>query len=150
MGNSEFLMPIWLLPAATFIAGLIIGLIIAKIRQATPAQTQQQLEDLQLRFDTYQNDVMSHFNTTAGLVNTLSQNYQAIQDHIASGAERLSLDETARQQLLSKLQEDAPIKERLTAPVVDSTQPPKDYAPKGADEIGALDESYGLKTKTSN
>ncbi|WP_373331700.1 YhcB family protein [Thiopseudomonas alkaliphila] len=151
MGNSEFLMPIWLLPSATFIVGLIIGLIIAKARQSTPAQTQQQLDDLQLRFSQYQEDVATHINTTASLMNTLNQNYQDVQEHLAMGAERLTLDEVARQKLLARLQDNEPKKERIgTSTLTASAQPPKDYAPKGEQDIGALDESYGLKTKASD
>jgi uncharacterized membrane-anchored protein YhcB (DUF1043 family) len=138
----------WLLPAIALLAGLAIGFLIARQRLtgSSPHRTLQQLQELQERFDTYQNEVITHFNTTASLVSKLTQSYQDVQQHLSSGAENLALDELTRQRLLASLGSSPALpaqRDRLTPPK--SNEPPRDYAPKSADEPGTLDESFGLK-----
>ncbi|HEX8592539.1 MAG TPA: DUF1043 family protein, partial [Pseudomonas sp.] len=103
------------------------------------------LDDVQERFDNYQNEVVTHFNSTANLVQKLSQSYQEVQEHLAEGANRLALDEQTRQRLLAALHPEANQiqRDRLTPPR--STEAPKDYAPKTPNAPGMLDEHYGLK-----
>ncbi len=85
-------LPVWLIPVLTLVGGIIIGLILARVmRRAAPGKTQRQLDDLQERFDSYQSEVVTHFNTTANLVKKLTQNYQDVQQHLSQGAERLAL-----------------------------------------------------------
>ena len=137
----------WLLPALALLAGIAIGFLAARLLpNAAPGRTQRQLDDLQQRFDSYQNEVVTHFNTTASLVKKLTQSYQEVQDHLADGANRLALDDITRQRLLAALHSDAPQtpRERLTPPR-ENQEPPRDYAPKTADAPGMLDEHYGLK-----
>jgi uncharacterized membrane-anchored protein YhcB (DUF1043 family) len=58
----------WLLPAITLVAGIAIGFLIARLApNAAPSRTQRQLDEIQDRFDTYQSEVVTHFNTTANL-----------------------------------------------------------------------------------
>ncbi|WP_445939144.1 YhcB family protein [Pseudomonas sp.] len=138
----------WLLHAITLVAGIAIGFLIARLApNAAPSRTQRQLDEMQERFDTYQSEVVSHFNTTASMVKKLTQSYQDVQEHLSDGANRLALDELTRQRLLAALHtEDASEKrERLTPPK--NNEMPKDYAPKSADVPGMLDASYGLKNK---
>ncbi len=97
-------------------------------------------------FDNYQNEVVTHFNSTATLVKKLTASYQEVQDHLAEGANRLALDEQTRQRLLAALHADAAQapRERLTPPR--DQEPPRDYAPKKMPNApGMLDEHYGLK-----
>lgn len=84
---------------------------------AAPNRTQRQLDDIQERFDSYQNEVVTHFNSTATLVKKLTQSWE-VQDHLAEGANRLALDDITRQRLLAALHSDAPQapRERLTPP----------------------------------
>lgn len=138
----------WLLPAITLVAGIAIGFLIARLApNAAPSRTQRQLDDIQQRFDTYQSEVVTHFNTTANLVKKLSQTQLDVQQHLSDGANRLALDELTRQRLLATLHADdnGEKRERLTPPA--HHEIPKDYAPKSADVPGMLDESYGLKNK---
>ena len=136
----------WLLPALALLAGIAIGFLAARLLpNAAPGRTQRQLDDLQQRFDSYQNEVVTHFNTTASLVKKLTQSYQEVQEHLSQGANRLAADELTRQRLLAALNTDeskAP-RERLTPPK--TNEAPKDYAPKEPDAPGTLDESFGLK-----
>lgn len=140
----------WLLPAVTLVAGIAIGFLIARLApNAAPGRTQRQLDEMQERFEAYQSEVVTHFNTTASLVKRLTQSYQDVQEHLSEGASRLALDELTRQRLLAALQADdgksGEKRERLTPPK--NNEMPKDYAPKSADVPGMLDESYGLKNK---
>ncbi|AZD31675.1 Z-ring associated ZapG family protein [Pseudomonas chlororaphis] len=137
---------VWLLPTLALIAGVAIGFLVARLLpNAAPNRTKRQLDDIQERFDSYQNEVVTHFNSTATLVKKLTQSYQEVQDHLAEGANRLALDELTRQRLLAALHSDsvqAP-RERLTPPR--DQEPPRDYAPKTPNAPGMLDEHYGLK-----
>jgi hypothetical protein len=139
----------WLLPAITLVAGIAIGFLIARLApNAAPGRTQRQLDEIQERFDAYQSEVVTHFNTTANLVKKLTQSHQDVQQHLSEGANRLALDELTRQRLLASLHAEdggGERRERLKPPA--SQEMPKDYAPKSADVPGMLDESYGLKKK---
>ena len=138
---------IWLLPTLALVAGVAIGFLVARLLpNAAPNRTQRQLDDIQERFDSYQNEVVTHFNSTANLVQKLTQSYQEVQEHLAEGANRLALDEQTRQRLLAALHADAAQapRERLTPPRGDQ-EPPRDYAPKAPNAPGMLDEHYGLK-----
>jgi uncharacterized membrane-anchored protein YhcB (DUF1043 family) len=137
---------VWLLPTLALVAGVVIGFLVARLLpNAAPSSTQRQLDDVQERFNSYQNEVVTHFNSTATLVNKLSQSYQDVQDHLTDGANRLALDELTRQRLLASLHADAAQapRDRLTPPR--NSEAPKDYAPKTPNAPGMLDEHYGLK-----
>ncbi|MCY1413312.1 hypothetical protein D9M71_287400 [compost metagenome] len=139
----------WLLPALTLIIGVAVGFFIARLLpNAAPNKMQRQMDDLQERFDTYQREVVTHFNTTANLVKKLTQSYQDVQEHLSDGAQRLALDELTKQRLLAALHADEAYperRERLTPPA--NNEMPKDYAPKPENAPGTLDEAYGLKGK---
>ena len=73
----------WLFPAITLVAGIAIGFLIARFAPNTaPNRTQRQLDEMQERFDAYQSEVVSHFNTTAGMVKKLTQTYQIGRAHV--------------------------------------------------------------------
>lgn len=135
----------WLLPIVGVIVGIAIGFLVA--RNSAPTRTQRQVDDLQERFDTYQSEVVTHFNTTASLLRKLTSSYQDIQDHLSDGADKLALDEQTRQRLLAALHTEEPSthRERLSSPAF--TEPPKDYAPKSNDAPGTLHENFGLKNR---
>ena len=138
---------VWLLPTLALVAGVVIGFLVARLLPNTvPNNTQRQLDSIQERFDTYQNEVVTHFNSTATLVQKLSQSYQEVQEHLAEGANRLALDELTRQRLLAALHSQGAHghRDRLTPPK-DTAEVPRDYAPKTPNSPGMLDESYGLK-----
>ena len=140
-------LPVWLIPVLTLVGGIILGLILARVmRRAAPGKTQRQLDELQERFDSYQSEVVTHFNTTANLVKKLTQNYQDVQQHLSQGAERLALDEVARERLLASLIDQPKARERIKGPQdTDSSEPPRDYATKHEGDPSMLAEGYGLK-----
>lgn len=139
---------IWLLLTLALLAGIGVGFFISrKVPGVSPDRTQQRLDELQERFDNYQTDVITHFNTTAALVNKLTQSYQDVQQHLADGADQLALDEQARQRLRESLRPDTALpvsRERLSLPK--NSEPPKDYAPKDKSQPGTLDETFGLRS----
>ncbi|ATR84682.1 cytochrome D ubiquinol oxidase subunit III [Pseudomonas sp. HLS-6] len=142
----ELSLLVWLLPTLALAVGVVVGFLVARLLpNAAPSSTQRQLDDIQERFDSYQNEVVTHFNSTAALVKKLTQSYQDVQDHLAEGANRLALDELTRQRLLASLHAETPQspRERLTPPR--DQEAPKDYAPKTPNAPGMLDEHYGLK-----
>ncbi|SEJ15522.1 MULTISPECIES: YhcB family protein [unclassified Pseudomonas] len=143
----DYSLLVWLLPTIALIVGVAIGFFVARaLPHAAPNSTQRQLDDVQERFDRYQNEVVTHFNSTANLVQKLSQSYQDVQEHLAEGADRLATDDLTRQRLLAALHPDAlqAPRDRLTPPRT-AAEPPRDYAPKAPNTPGMLDEHYGLK-----
>ena len=51
----------WLLPALTLVAGIAIGFLIARLApNAAPSRTQRQLDEMQERFEAYQNLSLIH------------------------------------------------------------------------------------------
>ena len=142
----DYSLLVWLLPTIALVVGVALGFLLARVLpHAVPNGTQRQLDDIQERFDSYQNEVVTHFNSTAVLVKKLTQSYQEVQDHLAEGANTLALDEITRQRLLAALHSEAPQppRDRLTPPR--DSEPPRDYAPKAPNSPGMLDEQYGLK-----
>ncbi len=140
-------LPVWLIPVLTLVGGIIIGLILARVmRRAAPSKTQRQLDELQERFDSYQSEVVTHFNTTANLVKKLTQNYQDVQQHLSQGAERLALDDVSRERLLASLADEPKTRERIKGPQAsEDAEPPRDYATKHEGDPSMLAEGYGLK-----
>lgn len=167
MDNS---IPVWLLPLLSFAVGVIATLLISRMMRSEASDTpDKRINDLQKRFDSYQDEVVAHFSTTAELVNKLTENYQNVQEHLLQSAERLALDEDTRQHLLNSLvgtpalehsqqtaapaTNAAPTEAETATPAVaeaanapESTpEPPRDYACKEEGEVGTLDASFGLK-----
>jgi uncharacterized membrane-anchored protein YhcB (DUF1043 family) len=145
----ELSLTTWFVPIIALLTGIAIGFLIARLLpNAAPGRTQRQLDDLKERFDSYQGEVVTHFNTTASLVKRMNQSYHDVQEHISAGANRLALDELTRQRLLAALNSEngssAP-RERITPPA--NNEMPKDYAPKTDNTPGTLDANFGLKSK---
>ena len=135
----------WLIPALTLVVGIAVGFLLARLApNAAPGRTQRQMDEMQARFEAYQNEVVTHFNTTASLVKKLTQSYQDVQEHLSDGANRLALDENSRQRLLAALESGTPSQRDKTTPPA-SNEAPKDYAPKTADSPGTLDATFGLR-----
>ncbi len=150
MESSENL---WIAVIIALAIGIVLGIVLTQIaRRVSGGQstnTQAQLESLQLRFEEYQQEVSSHFKTTATLVARLNRNYQEIQEHLTHGAMELAPDDMTRQRLLAALeQEAAPVESERANAVFDTLEPPRDYAPKTEDSPGTLSEEFGLKRKS--
>ncbi len=72
--------------------GVIIGAALSKILNRGPSvsELQQKLEESQDQLDQYRKDVDKHFQTTAELVNNLTQSYRAVHEHLSQGAQKLT------------------------------------------------------------
>jgi len=90
----------------------------------------------------YEADVAEHFGQTAQLLNKLTNDYRAVYNHLASGADKLCDGEVTIPPASLERQETGA---EIPANMVDITQP-LDYAPrKTADEQGQLSETFGLE-----
>nr|WP_284060336.1 DUF1043 family protein [Pseudomonas sp. NW5] len=113
-----------MLPVLGLLAGIVIGFLLARLLTSSHAGSQRhRVDEMQERFESYQNEVANHFNTTANLLQKLNQNYQDIHEHLSEGASRLAVDEQTRQLLTRSLA--TPTARTLPA----SSEPPRDYAP---------------------
>jgi uncharacterized protein len=145
---------LWIATAIALAVGVVIGVVLAQVSRrvsgGNSSSSQAQLESLQLRFEEYQQEVASHFKTTANLAGRLNRSYQDIQEHLTHGAMELAPDDMTRQRLLAALDQDAPIvagSRKQSEGAFDSLEPPRDYAPKEGAGPGTLSEDYGIKRK---
>jgi hypothetical protein len=118
------------------------------VRHDKTAALSRQLDETHAEYAHYQDQVDRHFHKTAELINNLTHTYSDMHQHLSDGAQRLSkrtLAKTSIDQNFLHNSSQAPI---LVSNSTNATEPPKDYAPKPADEPGALDESYGAPSPT--
>lgn len=136
---------LWLTGIVCLAVGLVAGLLIAKrINGSSPAKVSEleaRVQELQRHHAQYRDNVSEHFNTTAELVQQMTESYRDVYQHLAGGAQDLCSEDVA-----SKL---LPAAEQSVFYHVDddALEPPKDYAPKKAPgQSGALAENFGLTT----
>lgn len=141
------------------LVGMFLGFILSKATSKgdNTGNLKNQMDSLQERFTSYQDEVINHFNTTATLTNKITQDYQEMQKHLAHSVEALVTDEELRAKLLISIQ--APVKALDYTPEPLVEQPattatptayidiPKDYAPKSPGELGTLAEEFGAKQR---
>ena len=78
---------------ATLIAFLVgltagaLGCFLLMSRSRAQSNIEQQLRELQEEFTAYRENVNTHFNKTAQMVNTLTENYLAVQKHLETAAD---------------------------------------------------------------
>ena len=90
----------------SFVVGLAAGALgcyLAMSRARAQSNIEQQLRELQEEFTAYRENVNTHFNKTAQMVNTLTENYVAVQKHLEIAADSFAeppksfqLDTTAK------------------------------------------------------
>lgn len=128
--------------AIVFCIGGLLGAVIS--RTLMPPEQQKELEQsLQLsrqELNQYQQDVAQHFAETSKLVNSLTQSYKDVHEHLARGAIQLTNAEIGKKILAAG--DEALGLESVGA--IDDVQPPRDWAPKTPGETGILSEEYGL------
>ncbi|MFT5721789.1 MAG: uncharacterized membrane-anchored protein YhcB (DUF1043 family) [Motiliproteus sp.] len=134
---------IWLVGAATFVIGIILGLLIARRSSSSRSKDAliEELNEARREFEDYKIDVSTHFAKTADLVNNLTSSYRDVHQHLSSSASQLCSDEP----LLISLERPAEAAVTETD-ADDEIEPPRDYAPKADPKSeGTLSEQYGLK-----
>lgn len=138
--------------AVAVVVGCLIGALLgrslspqqqkAKALESQLAETKEQLKD-------YQQEVTEHFAETAKLVNSLTQSYKDVHEHLATNALKLANVDISRQLLSNSDSESTPADAASTNTSDENFEPPRDWAPKAPGSEGTLSESYGLKEEYS-
>jgi uncharacterized protein len=136
----------WLIGIVCLAIGVAGGLLLARRFNTTNPSRVDELEnriqELQRFHADYRENVSEHFNTTAELVQQMTDSYRDVYQHLARGAQDLCNDEVASRLLPSA--ENA----LFTGNDQENVEQPKDYAPKRSNEHpGALSEGFGLDRK---
>lgn len=144
----------WLIGLIGFAVGLIVGAVVYKQFRSDEARIkilEEQLATLEREHEAYKDNVHSHFNNTAQLLNSLTESYRDVYKHIASGAQSLCPEYISEQLSHSANTQDALTRDSFTSSPADSDvsgeelEPPRDYAAKSSpDQKGSLSEDYGL------
>lgn len=138
----------WMTLLAALVVALIVGIVVGRLWARSQGDDngglKRQLDDLKRQHQNYQISVTEHFNRTTELIDTLTESYNAIRNHLDQGADELVAPEYRLESARSgseDLQSLAPDTE-LTSVTFSG---PRDYAPKSGDEEGMLSETYGLR-----
>lgn len=130
--------------AVLLLAGLVIGLLVGRSQSPSEQryrETERKLDQVLQDKKAYEDEVVEHFGETAQLLNSLTESYRDVHNHLAQGASNLCLGDGPV--ALDRLQNDGDPQE-IPAQLAD-IQPPLDYAPKTSpDEKGMLNEEFGL------
>lgn len=131
--------------AVVFLLGLLIGIPLGRRTsnadqkyRKVERKLDQVLQDKKL----YEDEVVEHFTETAQLLNSLTDSYRGVHNHLAEGAASLcrgqgpiSLEQIGRNRDPSEIPAEFA-----------AVQQPLDYAPKTSpDEKGMLAEEFGLE-----
>lgn len=96
MANGIDLGWVWAIGFATFALGIVCGAAVAFLMSGNgrrhTSELQQKLDQLQQEFDSYQDQVGQHFQKTSELVQTMTDSYRNVYEHLASGSEVLCQD----------------------------------------------------------
>lgn len=136
---------IWLVAVGCLAVGVVIGVVLASRMNTSPSRVQElenQIRGLKESHGEYRDNVSDHFSMTAELVQHMTQSYQEVYQHLATGAQDLCPSEVA-----SKL---LPTNNDAVFDTAADEEPagisaPKDYATKqDPEQVGALSEDFGL------
>lgn len=143
----------WTLALAGAAIGLVIGYLLGRMGRSNQDAMRKELDDAHAELAQYKEQVTEHFETTADLVNGLTEQYRQVHQHLASGAQTLCNDQRPGEALQASLQ--PRISKQDIPTVTDAVEnedsdeqphPPRDYAPKAADQEGTLSDTYGIKS----
>ncbi|WP_448216370.1 YhcB family protein [Endozoicomonas sp. 2B-B] len=147
---------LWFLGSLAFLAGMTGGALLYHLLagpRSDRGKMEAQLIELEADFKQYQDNVADHFNTTAHLINKLTDSYKDVYEHMANGADSLCNDDRVKNKLSDSL---------ISSTALSSGQIPKrhserakpleqplDYAPKttAPDEKGTLSEDFMVTTE---
>ncbi|MDG2420266.1 MAG: DUF1043 family protein [Gammaproteobacteria bacterium] len=137
-------MSIWLIAIGCIAAGVVLGVVLTDNLGTTSHRVkdlENQIKTLRDSHVEYKDSVSEHFNTTAELVQKMTESYKEVYQHLASGAQDLCTTEVA-----SKL---LPASSDAAFEISNEDQesaPPKDYATKKfPNQLGALSEDFGIE-----
>lgn len=129
----------------TAICVLVVAGIVGFLLGRRTSAGNRQARELELRLDQVTRDkqqfedrVSEHFVETATRLNALTENYRAVHEHLAEGANTLCSGNLAV--TVGRLGGDSDLDANLL-----NAAPPRDYAPKSSPtEKGMLNEGFGL------
>jgi uncharacterized protein len=135
--------------AGLFILGLGLGLLLGR-RMSTAGQklreTERKLDQVLQDKKAYEDEVVEHFTDTAKLLNSLTERYRDVHNHLAQGASSLC---QGRGPVALERLEDGREGAEIPADMAD-IHPPLDYAPKSSpNEKGMLNEEFGIERNKS-
>ncbi|MBV1787283.1 YhcB family protein [Marinobacterium sp. D7] len=142
----------WTLSLVGVAIGLVIGYLLGRSNSGRQQEMASELDAARAELNKYKDEVTEHFETTAELVNGLTEQYRRVHQHLASGAQTLCTNEQPGEALQASLQprlhkQDIPTVTDAVdnAEAEELPEPPRDYAPKRDDQEGTLSDRYGLK-----
>ena len=130
---------LWSVGSLAFFVGTLCGALIYHFLLGSrfrSSRLESQLDEVQQGFKEYQERVGDHFNTSAHLINKLTDAYRDFHQHVANGAEDLCKDEEVRNRLGDSLLSGSTLlsgkihkrRNERTPPL----EQPKDYVPKSS------------------
>lgn len=131
----------------TFIIGCVLGVLLTRVlspQEQKARSLETKLQDSEQKLTEYQQEVTEHFAQTAQLVNTLTQSYRDVHEHLSSDALKLANVDISRQLLKSAASEEDGLLGESNIREEGDFQPPKDWAPKTPGKEGTLSENFGL------
>jgi|SRR5690554_720899 len=139
---------LWLTGIVCLAIGVAAGLLISRQGQFggpnKVSELEAQIEELRRSHSEYREQVSEHFNTSAELVQQMTESYRDVYQHLASGAQTLCSEDIASRLLPPSDPDLFPQKEDG-----EQLEPPKDYAPRpDPSQGGALSEEFGLEKAT--
>lgn len=134
---------------ATLVLGALIGAGLTKGLSPQEKQNRSletRLQNAENQLKEYQQEVSAHFAETSQLVNTLTQSYRDVHEHLASSALKLTNPDISRQLIEAG---DGKLLTSSKKPSTESeatSEAPRDWAPKNPGAKGQLSEDFGLDT----
>ncbi len=134
-----------LIGGIALLLGLAAGVMLG--RRSSPQsqknrEVERKLDQVLQDKKAYEDEVVEHFTDTAKMLNSLTESYRDVHNHLAKGAAELCQGQGPV--IMGRLENRNDTAE-IPAPLAD-IQPPLDYAPKTSpDEKGMLNESFGLE-----
>jgi uncharacterized membrane-anchored protein YhcB (DUF1043 family) len=146
---------LWFVGSLAFLAGMAGGALLYHLLagpRSDRGKLEGQLKDLETDFKEYQENVADHFNTTAHLINKLTDSYKDVYEHMATGADALCDDDSVKNRISDTLiSSSALLSGQIPKRRTERTKPleqPLDYAPKIApDQKGTLAEDFRVETE---
>lgn len=142
---------IWLVGIGFFLGGAAVGGLLFKLLMSDEARVrelEERLQELGEEHENYKNNVHTHFNSSAQLLNKLTESYREVYLHMADGARSLCPDYISSQLSLSSDAKALLDKDHsgTSKPGATMTAPPLDYATRSSpDRKGLLADDYGLE-----
>lgn len=139
----------WLTGIVCLAIGVAGGLLLARrLDNTSPGRVEElekRIQELQRFHADYREHVSEHFNTTAELVQQMTDSYRDVYQHLARGAQDLCSEDVANRLLPSA---DNAL---FASNEHEALEQPKDYAPKRSNgNSGALSENFGLDRRDTD